>query len=369
MEFPADGVRLLKWNDSGTKLAACTGNKLMILNAEDGSAATVPVYHSRTITAVSWCGDDGNGSIATGDSGGTVVVYNLLSNKVQAKWTSKYGSVTAIGNSSPLPVAYSDGGVRTYSLTSTGMPGSLAVLPSPGNISSVEISGTTLHIIKNGNHIQYDLTEGTSKQVFSPTSRITARNGSVYGLENGTAVIVQNNKEIRLDPGTTAPIVSISTLLDGKVVGIASVQSATFWNALNGELIEFFTLPTEYLAITLRPNTKQVAAVSTGYKVILYDLSSVTGVDSNDIALYDARVFPNPATDLLVATVRIPTAGAVRLVLTDYLGRECTVVFDGTQSAANDTYTANIQALPTGVYYLVLTTPKGRETIPVTIVR
>ena len=80
-------------------------------------------------------------------------------------------------------------------------------------------------------------------------------------------------------------------------------------------------------------------------------------------------VGPNPAGASATATVSLPQAGDVRVVVFDLLGREVAAPHVGTLDAGRTPISIDTSALPSGVYVVVLDADGRRLTQQVTVVR
>ena len=79
--------------------------------------------------------------------------------------------------------------------------------------------------------------------------------------------------------------------------------------------------------------------------------------------------YPNPFNPSTMIAFELPAAGAVRLVVTDALGREIETLVDGERPAGRSTVAWNPAGLASGVYYYTLTSGAHRETKRAVLVR
>lgn len=374
IEFPVAHVHTLQWNNNGTRLAMCADTALWVSNASEVSR--VPVPYKKPFTAISW--QPSNHAIAAGDSGGTIAVY-YFTLKTLVSWNRTYGAVVAAvwHNDSALVAAYADGSVRMYSLKSGKVIEKLLLSPSQQSISLLSTSGNSIFFAQENNYIEYNTATKTKQVLLSAKQRITARhafqNGNVqctvYGFSDGSALIQRNGSEHTVSAASTPPVLSISSSYDGSELYIASACAVSFWNSETVLINDTWLLPAALCAVALHPNMNRHAALSDGYKVILYDLTFVTDVSDNRTALNSIQIVPNPVTDRLCAHVRMEHPGAIHLVLVDALGRKLRTLYSGIQSSAHEQYTFSLSDTKPGMYYLVLTTAQNSTTVPCSIVR
>jgi hypothetical protein len=91
---------------------------------------------------------------------------------------------------------------------------------------------------------------------------------------------------------------------------------------------------------------------------------TVTGVNSiEDLSedIFEA-VFPNPSEGLTCIPLSNPIEFSGKLELLDQTGRLIEVIHEGTFVKGPRKYFLDVQALSSGMFYLVLTTPKGKFT-------
>lgn len=72
--------------------------------------------------------------------------------------------------------------------------------------------------------------------------------------------------------------------------------------------------------------------------------------------------FPNPTTGLTYVPIYSQRAFAARLYLTDVLGREVLVLYEGPVQAGEQKWSFDARLLPSGPYFITLEMPDGRQT-------
>ncbi len=99
---------------------------------------------------------------------------------------------------------------------------------------------------------------------------------------------------------------------------------------------------------------------------VIDPLASLLKVEVSELAL---AVGPNPARGATTAVVDLPEAGDVRVAVVDMLGREVAVAFAGALEAGRQSVAIGADALPAGVYVVVLDAGGQRLTRSLTVVR
>jgi hypothetical protein len=111
------------------------------------------------------------------------------------------------------------------------------------------------------------------------------------------------------------------------------------------------------------------------YELDAFTTPKATNVGTEGVAAVPTAgvlrpVYPNPTSGTTSLPYNTSIHGHVRLAVYDLLGREVAVLFEGLQAAGSHEATMQAEVLPSGVYFVQLTTPDGfRQTRGLTVVR
>ena len=84
------------------------------------------------------------------------------------------------------------------------------------------------------------------------------------------------------------------------------------------------------------------------------------GIEEKSRELASLHVYPNPAQEQFTVEYQLNTSSPVKILLTDLLGKETTVLANEIQSIGMYRQTVSVDALPSGIYFLTLQNDKER---------
>ncbi|MFH0765364.1 MAG: carboxypeptidase regulatory-like domain-containing protein, partial [Calditrichota bacterium] len=90
-------------------------------------------------------------------------------------------------------------------------------------------------------------------------------------------------------------------------------------------------------------------------------------VEPNQFSL--AEVFPNPFNSVVQIRVDLPQAGELRVEVFDLTGRRQAVLAEGWQSSGRHWFTLNGEGLPSGIYIVQASSPQGRSSLKIALLR
>lgn len=129
-------------------------------------------------------------------------------------------------------------------------------------------------------------------------------------------------------------------------------------SATNMEILEALRSTADNAA---SPNNSYGWGIINAYNAA-FALTGITPVVNNlpeGIELYPA--YPNPFNPSTTIRYRIPETGEITLAVFNLLGQKIATLVDGKQSAGEHQLTWNAKGLPSGIYYLVLTSQQQQE--------
>ena len=95
----------------------------------------------------------------------------------------------------------------------------------------------------------------------------------------------------------------------------------------------------------------------------------IATLGGSGVAELELAVGPNPTRASATATVSLPEAGPVRVAVVDLLGREVASAYSGQMEAGRQPVALSMDALPAGVYVVVVDAGGQRLTRQVTVIR
>lgn len=166
----------------------------------------------------------------------------------------------------------------------------------------------------------------------------------VYYLDN---VIMHQVRATYVDPQTLFPI-----FVNDNPAPISVPLSACYLD-LDGNSVTNF--------ITLQPFSS---------KILVLDTCVALSFKQNEHSTTQAlQVYPNPASGAVTFEVRQPglTTGELRIL--DAAGKLVRMLHSGDFSAGTQSFQMDVQALPAGIYLVLLNTPQGRLTKRLSVVK
>jgi WD40 repeat protein len=149
------------------------------------------------------------------------------------------------------------------------------------------------------------------------------------------------------------------------VVALSYSDTAYIWNANTAELL----LKTgqhggQLRFATLSPDNKRLATAGEDGNVKIWTLDANSAVQplrprevpNNAESVY---LWPNPSQSVVDVRYTLKAASTIRICIVDMLGREITVINDGTRAAGTHAIHLNVSELPTGSYRCLVQTENG----------
>ena len=260
----------IAYNPDGTLLAACESNQVKVYDPTSGDLILTLSGHKSDVTAITFSRDGAH--IASGDAGGTVIIWGAKSGKPQLELLGHSNAIEGLTFSPDgkwLITSSDDTTIKVWD----AMTGSLL-------------------------HDYHEFTGVTDTVTFSPDGRFFAfSDGSIHVS--------------RLDPSdskqsstlTTNEILNIPNAIeatfspDGKQLAGTNGQQIKVWDSTNGkELLTLVGHTSWVIGIAFSPDGKRLASTSLDGTVKIWSLTpgQETVTVANPLAGYGTRVVYNP---------------------------------------------------------------------------
>jgi len=238
-----------------------------------------------------------------------------------------------------------------------------ADVDSNGVINITDIIQTINIVLSGGRVASFDLDGGRAVADFSVVG-----SDMVISIDSeidfsGLQLIFESDIDNKVNVKDNSHIEKLSSYNDGIVRFVGySMFNHSFDSRKSEIVIEGgATLEPNSIALIISSPSGREIDISRSVLGVVYQ----TGVYEFNLT----KVYPNPFNPTTEIDFTVPSDGYVRLSAFNVMGQEVSVIYDGFQSIGEHSYRWDASALPSGVYYIRLSSGKNVKTMKALLVK